>query len=84
MRPTSCSPGSPGRRGRGWRRVCHRLKHEPGAARQLIRDLRRLAAEKGVALDQPDVEAAITYFTNQSKAGRMDYPPLVESHIPIG
>ena len=28
---------------------CHRLKHEPGAARQLIRDLKRLAAEKGVA-----------------------------------
>ncbi len=62
---------------------CHRLKHEPGAARQLIRDLKRLAAEKGVK-DHPDVEAAITYFTNQSKAGRMDYPPLVESHIPIG
>ncbi len=34
---------------------CHRLKHEPGAARQLIRDLKRLAAEKGVALDHPDV-----------------------------
>lgn len=62
---------------------CHRLKHEPGAARQLIRDLRRLAAEKGVR-DHPDVEAAITYFTNQGKAGRMDYPPLVGSHIPIG
>lgn len=62
---------------------CHRLKHEPGAARQLIRDLKRLAAEKGVQ-DHPDVEAAITYFTNQSKAGRMDYPPLVASHIPIG
>src|SRR4051794_18026215 len=57
--------------------VCHRLKHEPGAARQLIRDLRRLAAEKGVALDHPAVEAALTYFTNQSRAGRMDYPPLV-------
>jgi hypothetical protein len=64
--------------------VCHRLKHEPGAARQLIRDLKRLAAEKGVALDHPDIEAALTYFTNQSKAGRMDYPPLVESHVPIG
>jgi hypothetical protein len=63
---------------------CHRLKHEPGAARQLIKDLKRLAAEKGVTLDQPDVEAAVTYFTNQSKAGRMDYPPLVESHTPIG
>ena len=63
---------------------CHRLKHEPGAARQLIRDLKRLAAEKGVAPDHPEVEAAITYFTNQSKAGRMDYAPLVESKIPIG
>ena len=63
---------------------CHRLKHEPGAARQLIRDLKRLAAEKAVALGHPDVEAAVTYFTNQSRAGRMDYPPLVESHIPIG
>lgn len=63
---------------------CHRLKHEPGAARQLIRDLKRLAAEKGVALDHPDVEAAIAYFTNQSRAGRMDYPPLVVSHTPIG
>jgi hypothetical protein len=62
---------------------CHRLKHEPGAARQLIRDLKRLAAEAGAA-DHPDVEAALTYFTNQSKAGRMDYPPLVASHIPIG
>jgi hypothetical protein len=63
---------------------CHRLKHESGAARQLIRDVKRLAAEKGVSPDQEDVAAAITYFTNQSKAGRMDYPPLVESHAPIG
>jgi hypothetical protein len=63
---------------------CHRLEHEPGAARQLVRDLKRLAAEKGVAADHPTVEAALTYFTNQSKAGRMDYPPLVEARIPIG
>jgi hypothetical protein len=63
---------------------CHRLKHEPGAARQLIKDLKRLAAERGVALDHPDIEAAISYFTNQSKAGRMDYPPLVEVQVPIG
>jgi len=63
---------------------CHRLKHEPGAARQLIRDLKRLAAEKGVSPDQEDLAAAITYFTNQSKAGRMDYPPLVKASVPIG
>jgi hypothetical protein len=63
---------------------CRRLKHEGGAARQLIKDLRRMAAEKGVSPDQEDVAAAITYFTNQSKAGRMDYPPLVAASVPIG
>jgi hypothetical protein len=63
---------------------CHRLKHEVGAARQLIRDLKRTAAEKGVSPDQEDVAAAITYFTNQSRQGRMDYSELVKSHVPIG
>jgi hypothetical protein len=63
---------------------CHRLKHEPGAARRLIRDLRRMSAEKGISPDQEDELAAITYFTNQSRAGRMDYPPLVAGHVPIG
>src|SRR3954451_10587717 len=36
--------------------VCHRLKHEPGAARQLMRDVKRLAAEKGVRPDHPEIE----------------------------
>jgi hypothetical protein len=63
---------------------CHRLKHEPGAARQLIKDIKRLAAEKGVAWDHPEIEAVLTYFGNQSKAGRMDYPPLVAANVPIG
>ena len=75
---------TPGAKGPWLESVCHRLKHEPGAARQSIKDLKRLAAEKGVALDHPDIEAAITYFSNQSRAGRMDYPPLVESKVPIG
>jgi hypothetical protein len=63
---------------------CHRLKHEPGAARQIVKGLRRMAAEKGVPADQPEIEAAITYFTLQSRNGRMDYAPLVASKIPIG
>src|SRR5947209_1000391 len=37
---------------------CHRLKHESGAARQLIKDLKQMAARKGVSLDQEDVAAA--------------------------
>jgi hypothetical protein len=64
--------------------ACFRLKHEPGAARQSIRDLKRLAAEKGVALDQPDLAATLTYFTNQSKACRMAYAGLIDSQMPIG
>jgi hypothetical protein len=62
----------------------HRLKHDPGAARQLIRDLKRTAAEEGVSADREDVAAAITYFTNQGRQGRMDYSESVRSHVPIG
>jgi hypothetical protein len=76
--------GQPGAKRPWLESSCHRLKHGSGAARQLIRDLRRLAAERGIAPDQPEVGAAITYFSNQSKAGRMDYAPLVEAKIPIG
>ena len=63
---------------------CHRLKHEAGAARQLVRDVRKLAAEQGASANQAEVKAAITYFTNQNHKGRMEYAPLVEAHIPIG
>src|SRR3954470_15787886 len=64
--------------------VCHRLKHDSGAGRQLIRDLRRLAAEEGGPPVHPEIEAGLTQFGNQSKAGRMDYPPLVAANVPIG
>ncbi len=51
----------------------HRLKHEEGADRLLIADLER----RGEALGRPrlpeGVERALTYFKNQSKAGRMGY-----------
>jgi hypothetical protein len=63
---------------------CHRLKHEAGAAKQLVRDLRRLAAEKGVSSTQGAVKEAMTYLGNQSREGRMDYAPLVAAKIPIG
>ena len=83
MRRTSSSPAAPGRSGRGWSRACHRLKHEPGAARQLIRDLKRLAAEKGVALGSAGRRGG-DHATSptRAKAGRMDYPPLVDGEHP--
>ena len=75
---------TPGAKAAWLESACHRLKHEVGAARQLVKDLRRLAAEKGIPTDQAEVKEAMTYFTNQGREGRMDYAPLVGAAIPIG
>jgi hypothetical protein len=64
--------------------ACHRLKHEPGGAEWVLKRLRSLARERPWAKGEEDVERAITYFANQSGAGRMDYSSRVEANEPIG
>ncbi len=64
--------------------ACHRLKHEPGGAEWVLKQLRRLARERPWAKDHEDVQKAITYFANQSGAGRMDYASRVTANEPIG
>jgi hypothetical protein len=64
--------------------ACHRLKHEPGGAEWVLKQLRRLARERPWARDDEDVQRAITYFANQSRAGRMDYAGRVAANEPIG
>ena len=64
--------------------ACHRLKHEPGGAEWVLKQLRRLARERPWAKDHEDVQRAITYFANQSGAGRMDYASRVAANEPIG
>jgi hypothetical protein len=64
--------------------ACHRLKHEPGGAAWVLKRLRSLARERPWAKDDEDVQRAITYFANQSGAGRMDYAARVEANEPIG
>jgi hypothetical protein len=64
--------------------ACHRLKHEPGGAEWVLKQLRRLGRERPWAKDQEDVQKAITYFANQSGAGRMDYASRVAANEPIG
>jgi hypothetical protein len=64
--------------------ACHRLKHEPGGAEWVLKRLRTLARERPWAKDNEDVQAAITYFANQSEAGRMDYAARVAAMEPIG
>jgi hypothetical protein len=46
--------------------------------------LRSLARERRWAKGDKDVQRAITYFANQSGAGRMDYPSRVAANEPIG
>ena len=50
----------------------------------VLKPLRRLARERPWAKDHEDVQRAITYFANQSGAGRMDYASRVAAHEPIG
>jgi len=63
---------------------CHTLKHEPGGAATILKQLKTLAAARPWAKDHEDVQSAITYFENQSKAGRMDYASHVLRKEPIG
>ena len=46
--------------------------------------MRTLAKERPWTKDDEDVERAITYFANQSGAGRMDYAARVVAAEPIG
>src|SRR5947209_10583251 len=62
----------------------HRLKHEPGGAEWVLKQLRRLARQRPWAKDDEEVQRAITYFANQSGAGRMDYASRVAANEPIG
>src|SRR3954470_15328600 len=64
--------------------ACHRLKHEPGGAEWVLKQLRRLARERPWAKGHEDLQRAITYFTNQSGTGRMDYAGRVAANQTIG
>jgi len=70
---------------------CHNLKHEIGAAKALIKQMKKF--EKNCAVMQSNkvkeeclktLGAAITYFTNNNDKGRMDYAKSRESNYPIG
>jgi hypothetical protein len=63
---------------------CHTLKHDPEGAATILKQLKSLSKVRPWAKDHEDVQRAITYFSNQSKAGRMDYAGRVERKEPIG
>ena len=63
---------------------CHTLKHESGGAATILKQLRSQAKVRPWAKGHEDVQSAITYFANQSEAGRMDYASRVAANQPIG
>jgi hypothetical protein len=63
---------------------CHTLKHEPEGAETILKQLRAQAKVRPWAKDDEAVQSAITYFANQSAAGRMDYASRVAADQPIG
>lgn len=76
--------GQPATR-RSWTEAnCHTLKHEPGGAATVLKRLKSLAQARPWAKADEDVKRAITYFTNQTAAGRMDYATRVANKEPIG
>ncbi len=76
--------GHPEARERWMDESCHKLKHEPGGAGMVLKQLKSLARVRPWAKDDEDVQRAINYFTNQSGAGRMDYASRVLVNEPIG
>jgi hypothetical protein len=63
---------------------CHRLKHELGAAGELVKEVQRLARVRPWAKKAEEVTRAVTYFQNQNKQGRMNYAEYVAASMPIG
>jgi hypothetical protein len=63
---------------------CHKLKHDAGGAQAILKQVKSLAKVRPWAKDDEDVQRAITYFANQSGAGRMDYAARVAVNEPIG
>ena len=51
---------------------CHKLKHEAGGAAGNLEAVEVVVKGAPWAKEDEDVQRAITYFGNQSKAGRMD------------
>lgn len=63
---------------------CHDLKHKKGAAGRILDELKQGTEKR---LDQrlkEKLDAAVTYFRNNIKAGRMKYHLHIKNHLPIG
>lgn len=63
---------------------CHILKHERNGAATVLKKLRSELKNRSWAKNDENVQRAITYYSNQIRAGRMDYAARVAKKQPIG
>jgi hypothetical protein len=61
---------------------CYRLKHQAGAAPEILEELQGLLDGELSEAAREGVEKAVTYFRNQQ--GRMDYARRAQAGLPIG
>ena len=63
--------------------ACHRLKHQPKTASELLKELIQFNQENKLSKIKCDeLKKTITYLTNQQQ--RMDYPKNIKNNYPIG
>lgn len=62
--------------------TCHNLKHKHGAAKEILDELLIAESNNLSVRVRKELEAAISYFTNN--LDRMNYASYRKSHLPIG
>ena len=65
-------------------KCCHDLKHKQGAASRILNELNTCVPQRLSPVVREKLEAAITYFSNNIKAGRMKYHLHTKNNWPIG
>lgn len=63
---------------------CHNLKHKKGAATKILNELKQCTEKRLTKQIKENLEAAISYFGNNIKAGRMKYYDHTNNNLPIG
>ncbi|MCK5190049.1 MAG: ISKra4 family transposase [Methylococcales bacterium] len=63
---------------------CSQLKHEKNAAQTILDELKALSVTKLSETIKADLEATITYFSNNIEKNRMNYAQYMDEKLPIG
>lgn len=63
---------------------CHNLKHKKGAATRILNELKPYAEKRLAKQVKENLEATVSYFGNNIKAGRMKYYDHINNSLPIG